>query len=245
MKLLSKLVLAAALAAGMAGAATAQPPGGGRQGGMAGMMGGGANVYGLLATNKDLIEELKISDEQKAKLLEVGKAAREKMTGSFGRFNPDATDEERKAMREKMEKMMAEVRADYEKVLDDKQKARVKQITYQAMGVSAYGNKDVQEALKFTDDQKESVKGMMDEFLKERGELMRGAFGDRGAGGDREEMQKKMEEMRKKTTALGKEYAEKIEAKMTDAQKSEWKKLQGDKFDVTKLTQAPRQRRDD
>lgn len=247
MKLLSKLALSAALAAGFAGAAAAQPPGGGRGqgGGFGGGFGGAPNVYSLLATNKELIAELKITDDQKTKLEEVAKAAREKMGTGGGRFNRDASEEERKAAMEKMQKVQAEIKADYEKVLDEKQKARATQISYQAMGVNAYTNKDVQTALKLTDDQKEQVKTLTDDYRKESGELMRGVFGQGGGGGDREEMQKKMEEMRKKTTALGKEVTEKITAKLTAEQKEAWTKLIGEKFDTTKLVQAPRQRRDD
>jgi hypothetical protein len=106
------------------------------------------------------------------------------------------------------------------------------------MGVRAFSDKDVQTALKVTDEQKEQIKSITDEYNKERAELMRSAFtpGEQPSEEDRKKMQEK-------SAALRKDAEDKIAAKLQDEQKKAWKDLIGEKFDVSKLTQ-PQRRRD-
>ena len=248
MRSLARWVLTAAFAVGVAGSAVAQPPGGGRGG-----MGGGrgvVDVYGIVATNKDLGDELKVTDEQKDKLKEALKPISDKrraaMTG-LGNFRDMSEEERTKAMKE-MGTMNAGFTAEMKKavkgVLDEKQYMRLTQISYQAMGLAAFAEKDVQAALKVTDEQKDKVKAISDELTKDRAEIMRGAFGGAGAaGGDREEMQKKFQEMQKKTAALTKEAEEKVGKLWTEDQVKAWKEMTGAKFDTSKLAQAPMQRK--
>ncbi|MGL4419640.1 MAG: hypothetical protein ACRCZF_03150, partial [Gemmataceae bacterium] len=125
------------------------------------------------------------------------------------------------------------------------QTKRLTQINYQMMGLAAYTDKDVVAGLKITTEQKEKIKSTVDEFNKDRGELQRSAFQGFQPGGDREEMQKKMAEMMKKSTALQKEAEEKVAGLMTDDQKKAWKEMTGAKFDTTKLMQPRRPMRKD
>ena len=92
------------------------------------------------------------------------------------------------------------------------------------MGVTAYNEDEVQTALKLTDDQKAKIKTLIDDYNKDRGELMpqRGAG---GGGGNFQEILPKLE-------ALAKTYTEKVQAVLTDEQKKAWKDLVGAEFNL-------------
>lgn len=251
MRSVTRWVLAAVLAVAAAGAAVAQPPGGGGRGmGMGGF--GGVNVYNQVASSKLLAEELKLTDEQKGKLKEaldpIAKQQRE-LFGRGGRQGGERPSEEAlKEMNEKREKLAAEAKKAVEGVLTPEQGKRLSQIGHQVQGVRAFAAKDVQEALKLSDEQKDKVKGI----LEEHGKASRELFGARPEGGDRpsrEEMAKRMAEGMKKQEALAKETMEKVSGVLKDEQKETWKGMVGASFDVAKLQQEAMQsmmrRRDD
>lgn len=251
MRFLSRCVLAAAVAVGVGSAAVAQPPGGGRGGFGGGMFGGGLNVYTLVATNKALQDEVKVTDEQKTKLEAALKPIQEEQDKAFprpmaggGGQRERPTEEQMKERAEKMAKFNDERKKAVAGVLSADQTKRLSQIGYQAMGVAAFNNKDVQAGLKLDDGQKEKIKGIADEYTKDSRELMQGAFQrGGGGGGDREEMQKRMAEMNKKREALTKDATDKIEGVLTAEQKTAWKGMVGEKFDTSKLMQMPGGRR--
>ncbi|QEL17172.1 Spy/CpxP family protein refolding chaperone [Limnoglobus roseus] len=246
MKFILRLVLSLSFAAAVAGSALAQRPGGGGAGGGFGMGGGfgGGSAYRLVATNKVLQDELKVTDEQKKKVEEAMKPITEKQRELFsgGGFGQNATDEQRKEMREKMEKISEETKKAVEGVLDDKQKTRLSEINVQVLGFGAFSNKDVQEKLKLTDAQKEKVKTVAETYQKDSAELRKDMprVGGRGQGGNNqpsEEDAKKLADYRKKADALKSEAEDKVKAELTADQKTTWKTLVGEKFDTTKLTQ--------
>lgn len=239
MKFVVRMVLAVAFAAAVAGSALAQRPGGGA-GGM-GFGFGGQSVYGMVATNKALQEELKITDDQKKKVEEALKPMAEKRREAMSGFGRDMTDEQRKEMREKMEKLSDETKKAVEGALDDKQKTRLGEINVQNMGFAAFSNKDVQEKLKLTDAQKEKVKSVAESYRKDQEELRKDAPpARRGQAGTQpsEEDQKKLAEYRKKIDALRAEAEDKVKAELTADQKTTWKTMIGEKFDTTKLQQG-------
>jgi Spy/CpxP family protein refolding chaperone len=144
-------------AGGGAGGAGGQPPGGGRgQGG--GMMGGFGGGPTTLLVNKSVLEELKVTDEQKTKLADWAKDAtakqREKMQEVF-------TPGERPDMA-KMQEMMASINKeqmeDVSKVLKEDQVKRFKEISLQIQGFRAFQSKEVQTSLKLSDEQKDALK---------------------------------------------------------------------------------------
>jgi len=233
----TKALAAAALTVGLAGTADAQgtrPQPGGR-GGMT--MGGGAmNVYSVIGTSKALQEELKISDEQKTKLEAVVKANREKTTEAMKGINfREMTEDQRKELTEKMAKSVEENKKAIEGVLTPEQAKRAGQINYQVMGIRAFSNKDVQTALKMSDDQKEKIKTVYEAYQKDARELG-GGRGGFGGGKPTDEEAKKATENRKKSEALRAEAEEKIVTSMSDEQKKAWKDMIGEKFDTSKLT---------
>jgi Spy/CpxP family protein refolding chaperone len=247
MSKLAKWVLAAAFAVAVAGSAHAQRQPGG-QGGRGGGF-GQQSIFVTALTNADLQKELKITDEQKKTLKpamdkaeENAKKMREMFTGGGG--PPD-----REAMQKMMEdgrKFAEETKAMVEKALTPEQVKRAKQIEVQVMGMRAFSNEDVAKALKVTDDQKEKLKSVMEDYGKQSQDLrqeygIRG-FGGGGGGGGAPPDPEKMAEYQKKNKALTDETMEKVMKGMTDEQKKAWKDMVGEPFDTSKLIQRPMRR---
>lgn len=208
-RILASLTVAALLAA----PALAQPPEGGRGRMMQGMGFGGGM---MLLRDKGIQAELKLSEEQVTNLRALMEKQGEEMRAAReGGGDPQE-------MREKMMEMGRKYQEEANKILNEEQQKRLKQLGLQAAqkmgGWSALAmNPEVGKALELTDEQKEALQAAQEEM---RG-AMREAF--QGGGGDREEMRKKMEEMRKGMN-------EKIEKLMTDAQKAKLKELMGEPY---------------
>lgn len=213
--------LAALVAAiGLVSFADAQQPGGGRPGGGFGGRGGpGGGGMMRLIVNPAVQDEIKLTDDQKDKLATWYEGFNEKI------------EEKSKGIernRENFAKLMAirtEVSENAEKELKDVLKPdqikRIKQIEFQMMGTRALQNEDVQKELGITDEQKEK-------FTK-IGEESREAFRDVFSGGrpDREKMQEMMAKQ-----------GEKYQEVLTSSQKTKWKEMTGEAFDVSKLQQG-------
>jgi Spy/CpxP family protein refolding chaperone len=196
MKRLVPLALALAVVALAAAAVQAQGP----------RPGGGGTLF--LLTQKSVQEELKMSEEQVKKVSELEAKQRE----AFRDFR-DLSREERQKKFQEMAKANEKAIGE---ILKPEQLKRVKQISLQRQGLRALGDPEVAEALKLTAEQKDKVKAVMDETGKE----MRALF---GAGLDRDEARKKMEEIRKASE-------EKLMTILTDEQKTKLKELQGEPF---------------
>lgn len=212
MRLVAKVALGLAGVAVWAWAVSAQPPGGG--GGM--MMRGN---MGMLVMNKSVQQELKLSDEQVEKVEKIVKEMREKGRAQFQKLG-DLNEEER---RQKMQTAMREGRERLTKALDgvlkDDQMKRLKQISWQQRGAEAFNDPEVQKALKLTSEQKDKLKTIREDAMKEGGEIFR------NAGDDREGVRGKLETLHKDTT-------EKAMAVLTEDQKARWKELVGEPFEV-------------
>lgn len=247
MSKLAKWVLAAALVAVVAGGAQAQrQPGGGGRG-----MGMQQSIFMTALTNAELQKELKITDDQKKALKPMMEKAealnkeRQEMFAAAGGGGGGFDREKMQAMLEKGQKLGEEVKAAAEKALTPEQVKRAKQIEMQVMGLRAFANEEVAKTLKVTDDQKEKLKGIMEEYGKESMDLrqeygIRGFGGGGGGGGNVD--QAKMAEYQKKNKALTDETTEKVMKAMTDEQKKAWKEMTGEPFDTTKLMPRPMRR---
>jgi hypothetical protein len=217
---------------------------GGNQGRGGGMFGGGMSPIQVVA-NKDVLEEVKATDEQKTKVADWAKEAGQKYIQDIQAKMQDVPMEERMT---KGPAIRAELNKDLWKqidtVLKPEQTTRVKQIFVQAMGVNAFTYPDVVAKLKLTDEQKGKIKEISDDFTMKRGEIMRAgrggeqvefiAFQGRGQGRGQisPETQKKLDELTKDTMT-------KIKAVLTDDQKKGWSELTGKEFDVAKLRVMP------
>ena len=215
--------VAAVLVAGLGGlTALAQPPGGGR--GM-GMFGGGS---ARLVNSKAVQKELKVNEEQAAKLKELAARQQEKMRSLFQGGNVD---------REKIGEVMAEQAKEAEKeiaaILKEDQVKRLKQIEVQVAGSFAFGIPRVKEALKISDEQAEKIQDIGRSSFKERQELNE-EFGIKGFGG-RPDDPDKAKEYDKKLAAITKDVMDKIMGTMSDDQKKAYKELTGEAVDVAAI----------
>lgn len=199
------------------------------------MFGGGGAGLTMLMVNKSVLDELKVTDEQKEKLAtwakEAGAKQREKMQEFFG--GGDRPDPAK--MQEAMAKISAEQMEEVSKVLKEEQTKRLKQVQLQIQGVNAFSTKDVQDGLKFSDEQKETVKEILAAMRTEQRELFQGG----GGGGGRPDPEA-LAEMAKKRTEMGKKYMEKVKAQLKDEQKKAFDDMTGKAFEFK--PEAPRRR---
>lgn len=153
MKLLRNLlVVCAALV--VASAAMAQGGGGqGRQGFR--MMGGGDSSGTMLLQRADVQKELAITDDQKTKLQGLQDKARDDMREIFQNANGD-----RDAMRQGMQKYMAQMQKDVAAILTKEQTARLKEINIQISGNRAATFPDIQKELGLSADQISKIKDL-------------------------------------------------------------------------------------
>jgi Spy/CpxP family protein refolding chaperone len=216
MRVQGKTVIMFATAVAVVSTVLAQGPGG-RGRGFGGMM-GGMNGY-LLASNKSVQQELKLTDEQSEKVTKVASEIREQTKEKFGALK-DLSREERR------EKGMAIGKENDEKaktalkdILKPEQLARLHQIVLQQRGVEAFADSHVQDKLKLTDDQKSKLKELGENHRREMGEIFQSAQNDR-------------EGAREKIRTARKESLEKAVGVLTSDQKATWKELTGEPFEV-------------
>lgn len=217
-------------------AAFAQPPGGGRQGGgggrgMGGMFGGAQSRLTLVG-NEAVQKELALTSAQteQIKALKVDDELRATRPGPGGGQNfQQMSDEERAAAMAKIQAAVKEVEAKLlpkvDEILDETQRTRLKEISYQAAGVEIYSNADVVAALKLTDEQKEKIAAAKKDLDTKRREMRpQGGPGGGGGGNFFEKIQE-----------LNASYTKTVDEILTAEQKTELAKLKGKEFDVAQL----------
>ena len=174
-----------------------------------GMFGGG----GMLINNASVQKEIKMTDDQVAKVKEMNEGLKDKRP----QFTKDGNREE---LAEKMTAYNKEVEKGIAGILKPEQMKRFKQIQRQQMYVGAFRDPEVVAALKLTDDQKEQLKTLGEDVGKDLRELRQGA-----QKGD-------FAEIGKKTAALNKEAMQKASAMLTAEQKNAWKEIVGEPFEM-------------
>jgi hypothetical protein len=162
-------------------------------------------------------EALKLNDTQKPEVAKVAIAYRDEGDSYFTRLQNLSEDERAKKHAEFGENTKAAWEK-CERILTSEQVDRVKQISRQARGISALSDEDVALALKLTDAQKKQLETVRDAAQQE----IRSAF---QPGDDRGAAAKKVAEIQKASDA-------KQMAVLTDEQKKEFEKLQGEKIEL-------------
>ena len=179
-----------------------------RGGGMG--MGGGMAGPGLIS-NPAVQKEIKLTDEQKGKATSFSEEYRSQM-GDLRDLSP----EERTT---KLQKMNAEGMKDVEKMLKPEQSKRFKEIIFQVRGMANLADPEIAKALKVTAEQSDKVKNLTEAERSEIQEARQDAGDDRAAAAT-------------KTTAIRKATMTKAMALMTPDQKSMWKEMAGEPFEL-------------
>jgi hypothetical protein len=211
MRSYSKAVLAFGLVAAFASTGWAQ----GRGPGGGGMMGGVAN----LISNASVQKELKLEDDQVEKAKGVSEELRAKMRESFSSLQDLEGQERMKKMQELNRTTTEEGMKALGAFLKPEQLKRFKQIVLQQQGGAALADPMVAKKIKLSDEQTGKIQAIMAEAQTARREAMQSAGDDRAAA---------MEKFR----SIQKETNTKVLAVLTDDQKSEWKEMTGEPFEV-------------
>jgi hypothetical protein len=188
--------------------------------------GGGFGVLGIaqLVTNKSVQEELKLTEDQIAKLKAASDGVRAKYKDQLDevRKSKDFTKmgEINKSMSEESTKVITKLG---DEILKPEQMKRLKQIEIQVAGPRALAsNADVQKALMLSESQIGEIKAINDDAQKDIQEVRK------GAGFDRE----KLMEVQKKVAEINKDASEKSLKKLTPEQQKQWIDMTGPKFEL-------------
>ena len=199
--------------------------------------GGGFGGPTALVTQKAVQEDLKMTEEQVSK---VNDWSKDQFGKRFEAMKDAGIDFKTQEGREKLAELNAKLDSEAYKQLGDILKKdqidRLKQIDRQRAGVRSFMNPEVADALKLTDSQKTSIKGITGDFDKERREIMQDAFKDRPKGKGKGGFGRLDPEIQKKIDKLQKEEMAKVVDLLDDSQKKTWKELTGTPFDFSKLT---------
>ena len=158
-------------------------------------------------------EELKLSDEQKSKSKAVIDEFNSERQKAFAEFQNLSDEDRQKRFAELQDKTKAawEVAA---KTLSKEQAERLDQISIQALGVRALGDEAVAKTLMLSDEQKQKLEAMGAEIGAKMREV---GFG---------------EESQEKRAELQKELNDKSLAALTEDQRAQFAKMQGEKLDL-------------
>jgi hypothetical protein len=188
-------------------------------------MGGGGGV--MLLSNKSVQGEIKATSEQVEKLNALGEKLGTKQREESAKFR-DLDPAERGPKQQELNRtMMAEVKTGVTDILKPEQVKRFEQLQLQQAGVNAFGMPRIQDGLKLTDEQKTKIRDVNQEYQPKMRELFT------NAGDDREAAMKKVAELRKEQT-------EKVMAVLTVEQRTSYKDMTGEPFEIKMEPPRPR-----
>lgn len=178
-------------------------------------MGGGAGF--LMAPNVQ--KDLKLSDEQVAKVQDTLREVREKHADDFQGLRDLAPEERQQKVASLNKEMADEVKKAL--ALSAEQSKRFDQISLQTRGLMAFADPTVQEKVKLTADQKSQIREIQQASFAN----LRGAFTKDASPEERREAMTKMREAQR-------ESMKKAQALLSDDQKKEWKELTGEPIEI-------------
>lgn len=235
--MLKRIAFAALLAGALVGLAVAQPSAGGRRGQgsqppgpprgapMMFARGGPMMLLGLLR-NPQVQGELKLTEEQRSKVEQLGENLREKFRG-LGQELRQLSPEERE---KRLQAVNAEVEKELAKILKEQQLKRLKQIALQVEGLAALRRPEVAKQVGINEGQQKRIQ----EILREAAEKRRALFQQRPPS----DPQATFQEMRK----IRKWVDEQISKLLTKQQRKRWQKLIGEPFKFELQPLGPRGR---
>jgi len=185
-----------------------------------GFFGGFRNNPLMLLRQESVQKELKLTDDQIKKVQEMGEKNREKFQEIF---NGDEADRP-----QKMQALMEENRKAVAALLTPEQSKRLKEISLQQRGATAFADPEVAKALDLSEDQQTKVKSINEETAT----AMRDLFTPGQPPDD---------DARKKIADLRKNSGDKLLALLSPEQKTKWTTLQGEPFKGEIRLGPPRQ----
>lgn len=170
-------------------------------------------------------KELGVTDEQKKTLSELAAQLQAEAMEIISGLQDLSPEEQKEHMPELM-KMVGEkgkdIQEKVDKVLDQKQLARMRELSLQSRGAAALEDDEVSAALKISDDQKTKLVAVREEGSKKMEEATQALRGG-GGGGDAGDIRQKMMDMRK-------ELGDKALAVLSPEQREQFEKMKGAKF---------------
>ena len=181
---------------------------------------GGLNAVNLI-NNKQVQDELKLSDEQVAKLRAITQDHWQAIRAAFQEMKGLEPKERQKKLATKRAELTKQARTKILAAIDETQAKRLRQIELQQQGAAALKDKRVADALQLTEEQQTQIKAAFDEQQEKTSELFK-----KGAGqGNFRERFAKMAELRKETET-------KVLDTLNDSQKKRFEELKGKKFEL-------------
>lgn len=175
----------------------------------------------FLVFRDKVLEELKLSDDQKQKLLEKFPDYIQETMKVFEKIQNLKPEEREKEMQSHRKKSREKLSALLKETLKAEQLKRLQQLELQQERPHVLGRPEIRKELKITDEQMKQFMGVIQEMQKKIEPLMKEAQ----SGGN-------PEEIRPKVLKIRKEYADKLEALLTDAQQKQWKEMVGKALDL-------------
>ena len=166
-------------------------------------------------------EELKLSDEQKKKLEKRLQDTVQDAMQFFQKLQDAKPDERQKEHHAYVEKAQEKLTAFLEGALTEKQFKRLRQVMLQREGLFALGKPEIMKELEITDKQRQQFGEIVQDMQKKIEPLIKEAQ----KGG-------KFEEIRPKMMKIREEHVGRIEALLSDAQKTQWQKMLGKPLDL-------------
>jgi hypothetical protein len=179
-------------------------------------MGFGGGGIAMLLSNTSVQQELKLDATQVDKAKALATKIREKVTAATSGLEGQ---EKFAKMREMGKELNDEANKVAKEFLAPEQVKRLHQIQHQVQGAQAFTDEHVQSKLKLTDSQKSDIDAVVQASNTEMRELF-------------QNMQSDPEGTRAKITQHRKDTLAKIEAKLTDEQKTTYKEMLGAPFEI-------------
>ena len=180
------------------------------------------NALGIpfIAFREKVLDELKVSDDQKEKLMQhLMEQIME--TGPFLDSLAETGPEREKKLNEHRKNALEKLARHLKEVLQPDQRKRLRQMTLQQEGGFALGQDDVRKELEITPEQLKKFMAITHELQTS----VERAVKEAQSGGNPEEIRPKIERLRK-------DHAKKLEAILTDAQKKQWTEMLGPPFEL-------------
>jgi Spy/CpxP family protein refolding chaperone len=217
----------------------AQEGGGQGRGRGRGGFGGGMMGPTALLQMPTVQKELNLTEDQITKVKDVGKQIQDKHKDDQAAIRELPREERGEKQQNLMKTESDEATKALGDVLKPEQMKRYKQIQLQMQvqmrGPQAFEDPDVASALKLTDDQKDKIKTLAEDYNKEMAELRPSRRGGQGGGGGGGGGGGAAGGNREKIATLRKETMDKVQAVLTDDQKKQWTDMTGSPFEMPRF----------